>query len=680
MTARAKSNAKSKKRTPRSAGAPGIDLDAAAKFLRRLDRGAETFTFQSFSDKKAKDRRLARILHGTLAAHADELRDLNKRGAGIFVSLNATDGAGRRAENITRLRAVRLDLDGGPLDPVWECKLKPHMVVESSPGRFHVYWRVSGGMLGEFEDIQRGVAKAFDGDPAVAKLTDCARLPGFDHHKGEPFRVKMVEWFPHKAHSWDDILATFPPEATPHKAPGSVVVLVAGDYLGAARAFLAAQFASEDHRGLVAHRDDYFKWAGSHYEKLGRQNLRSEIYQFLEGCVVIDSDGKVKPYKPSRSKVAEVLAALAAGANEDESRDPPFWLPPINRDDGKALIACRNGLLNIETGKLEAPDPYFFNVNCLPFDYDPAARAPTWIRFLRDLWPEDKEARLTLAEWIGHFLTADTSQQKIHMLIGPIRSGKGTIGRVLEALLGRDNHASPPLASLGNEFGLAPLLHKRVAIIADARLGSRSDTSLITERLLSISGEDSLTINRKYQTHWTGRLGVRFLILTNELPTIKDASQALASRFMILTLENSFFGREDLTLESRLRAELPGILNWSLRGLARLQKRGYFIMPESSQDALQALEDLSSPVGAFVRAWCETGTGKRVNTKVLFGAWKAWAEARGERAGSDAVFGKNLRAAAPHVRPKNAGRRRYYIGVGLSEYGQERYERAGVMG
>jgi putative DNA primase/helicase len=58
----------------------------------------------------------------------------------------------------------------------------------------------------------------------------------------------------------------------------------------------------------------------------------------------------------------------------------------------------------------------------------------------------------------------------------------------------------------------------------DARLGSRADNMIAVERLLSISGEDTITIDRKYRDPWTGRLPARFMILTNELPRFSDSS------------------------------------------------------------------------------------------------------------------------------------------------------------
>ena len=184
------------------------------------------------------------------------------------------------------------------------------------------------------------------------------------------------------------------------------------------------------------------------------------------------------------------------------------------------------------------------------------------------------------------------------------------------------NTVAPTLAGLGTNFGLAPLIGKRVAIISDARLGGRADQHAIAERLLSITGEDAITVDRKFRDAWTGRLQTRFLILSNELPRLADASGALAARFIVLVLTNSFYGREDLGLSDRLLTELPGILNWSYCGMAvGSAERGHFVQPRSALDAVQQLEDLGSPIGAFLREECEVGPGYPVETTRLFQAW-----------------------------------------------------------
>jgi putative DNA primase/helicase len=300
--------------------------------------------------------------------------------------------------------------------------------------------------------------------------------------------------------------------------------------------------------------------------------------------------------------------------------------------------------------------PLFFTFNALPFDYDPDVPEPQqWHSFLKSIWKKDEEAIQTLQEIFGYCLTPDTQQQKIFMLVGPKRSGKGTIGRILTALLGDDNVVAPTLAGIATNFGLAPLIGKPLAIISDARLGGRTDQQVIAERLLSISGEDGLTIDRKYLPAWTGRLQTRFLLLTNELPRIADTSGALASRFISLLLIESFYGREDHRLAACLLAERPGIFNWALAGRDRLAERGHFVLPKSSRRIAQILEDLGSPISAFVRDRCKIDPELTVHRDLLFDAWRVWATNAGYDPGDKASFGRDLLFDAWRVWATNAG-------------------------
>ena len=237
-------------------------------------------------------------------------------------------------------------------------------------------------------------------------------------------------------------------------------------------------------------------------------------------------------------------------------------------------------------------------------------------------------------------------------------------------MLGADNVCAPTLASLSHPFGLSPLIGKLAAIISDARLSGRADQATIAERLLSISGEDTVTIDRKYAQAWTGRLSTRFVVMTNELPRLADASGALASRFIVLNMTQSFYGREDRGLYDKLLAELPGIFGWALAGYDRLRRRGYLLQPESAREAIQELEDLGSPVGAFLRERCEVGPGRSVECSGLYEAWKTWCDDQGrDHPGTRNTFGRDLRAAVPGLavtQPRTEfGRVRMYEGIGL---------------
>jgi putative DNA primase/helicase len=115
------------------------DLDQAWRFLELLDPDDEQFCFQTFDDSPAKRRELAKVTHGALDAEAHRLAKWQECGAGVYVTINRTDGTGRKAGNITKIRATFADLDGSPIEPVCQCPLDPHIIVESSPGKYHAY-------------------------------------------------------------------------------------------------------------------------------------------------------------------------------------------------------------------------------------------------------------------------------------------------------------------------------------------------------------------------------------------------------------------------------------------------------------------------------------------------------------------------------------------------------------
>jgi hypothetical protein len=110
----------------------------------------------------------------------------------VFVTVNETDGKGRATTNIVRVRATFVDLDGAPLEPVTTHRIPPHIVIESSPDRWHAYWLTVDCPLKDFKIAQKRLASQFNGDPSVCDLPRVMRLPGFLHQKGEPFMTKII--------------------------------------------------------------------------------------------------------------------------------------------------------------------------------------------------------------------------------------------------------------------------------------------------------------------------------------------------------------------------------------------------------------------------------------------------------------------------------------------------------
>jgi putative DNA primase/helicase len=451
---------------------------------------------------------------------------------------------------------------------------------------------------------------------------------------------------------------------------------------------------------LRFYKDEYLRWDESAYRPVPTKEVNAQLSQSCKAAFdqanlaaikvwqdrgERDADGKqcAAPVakKVGTRLIGDVNQALTSMTLLKSSIEPPSWLAGDAPFDPREIIPCKNALVHLPSltsGKpaIIPPTPRFFGMYALSYDFNPNAPRPAlWLDFLKSLWGEDPDSISTLQEWFGYCLTEDTRQQKILEVIGPKRAGKDTIARILRALIAPENVAGPTLSSLATNFGLWPLIGKPLAVISDARLSGRSDIAVIVERLLTISGEGTLTIDRKNMQPWTGKLPTRLVLISNELPRLSDSSGALVGRLVLLRLTKSFYGKEDRGLFDRLVTELPGILLWAIEGWRRLNDRGHFLQPKTGRDMIEQMEDLSSPVGAFIRDRCDVGAGFEIPAKDLFEAWKQWCELGGrsrKQSGDIQSFGRDLGAALPQIRISETRRKnsdgnelraRVYVGI-----------------
>lgn len=440
--------------------------------------------------------------------------------------------------------------------------------------------------------------------------------------------------------------------------------------LESARLFIRKKHVRGLTRTLGLFRRNWYAWSGERYQGYSRERINKNLYAFASDALTWGPPGKnghrrLVPFNPNASKVHDMRHALEALTFVDDNLQPPCWIgksldpqPPPQE-----IVSCANGLLHLPTMAFLGARPDYFNLTALGVAYDPNAPEPTaWLRFLDDLWPDDRDSQRLLQEWFGLCLVPDTSYQKALMIVGPKRSGKGTIARVLNALHGAQNSVAwPSLTDLVSRFGMQGLLDKTVAVMPDLRVSGRLDTQQAIERFLQITGEDWVQVDRKNLPMIQAQIPVRFLLLSNLPPRLPDAGGAFASRVMALQLESTFFGREDRFLTDRLLKELPGILRWSIEGWSRLRSRGKFVQPGTAEVLLEELSHLSNPLQAFVEERCELGDYETF-TDELFVQWRKWCEAEGRSAvGEKSTFIRNMRAAYPQLRmtrPRNANNQR----------------------
>jgi putative DNA primase/helicase len=336
----------------------------------------------------------------------------------------------------------------------------------------------------------------------------------------------------------------------------------------------------------------------------GRRYLQEEMFPTLLRRYFLD-----RKIPHNNNIVGNVVPIIEARTYCDPIRHPalPFWVggPPC---EARNVVAFANGLLDVERAirgdhDLMPHSHKWVSLTCLPHAYDPTAGCPTWLAFLEETLEGDQERIALLQEFFGYCLIPDNSLQKLLILRGVSRGGKGTVVKVLEALLGSDNMTGYTLTSLADKFGLGGLVGKLVASVGEVNLQGHPMKYQIFERLNNITGEDPVEVEYKHNPiKMSLRLPVRFVVSCNQMPHFADDSGALAERILVIDFERACPPeRRDPGLAARLIAEASGITNWAIRGLARLRGQGRFTMPAKSLETLNDIRRKNSSALAFAQ-------------------------------------------------------------------------------
>jgi putative DNA primase/helicase len=423
---------------------------------------------------------------------------------------------------------------------------------------------------------------------------------------------------------------------------------------------------------------------GAAYRTIPDDEIAAEISRFTakefdrdfaEQLALWKASGYAKDLKPkkatgSRSLDGAVLDAVRAGVIVPAGLEAPVWLDTVGQAvAAAAYLPTTAGLLRLDhwlEGRLtlDLLSPRLFATHAIPFDPD-AGQPAAFLNMLRAQWADDLDSIRLIREYLGYLLSGRNDLHKLLYIYGPPRSGKGALLRILHLIFG---HRCVGLNSSAffRPFGLWSAIGASVVTIGDVRLGTEPEAA---ELLLSIVGGDEVTIDRKYRSPWTGVMSARFVLASNELALPKDASGVTATRILAVQTNESFLGREDRELESRIAAEISAIVKWGLEGYRHLVARGQFVQPESIRNDLDDLAYSISPISEFADDLCEFKSDLRCRRDDLYRLWVNWCQTNGRKdPGTVSNFTRMLRARFPKVgtsRPRTDGdREKWLIGVG----------------
>jgi putative DNA primase/helicase len=390
-------------------------------------------------------------------------------------------------------------------------------------------------------------------------------------------------------------------------------------------------------------------------------HTRSEWMLFADGVWKVDLTRKINQLAKSTGRRAIARAAAMTDPDArsshlkhyskmgqqatrnamitDAASEPTLAADLSQFDCNPHLFNCKNGTVDLATGVFRehrASDLLSFQS---PVAYDRAAKCHLWEKCL-ERWIPDAETRLYLQDSVGLTLSGLVIDEFFNFLHGDGGNGKSKFTGAIEALMGSYWHKteSETLMDAKNARNSgapnAALLQLKGARLVTAHEIAAHHT-LSAALIKDLTGRDAITARGMYEKQSTTFLPQFTLwFFGNYKPKISDSSAGMWRRVRVIEFGQPIAEAEkDRGLSQKLEAELPGILNWALEGLLRVQRRGVFV-PESVLSATAEYKAEQDPLAEFLSDCCELHPTLSISNANLWTMWETWAIDNGEDAKS----------------------------------------------
>ncbi len=391
------------------------------------------------------------------------------------------------------------------------------------------------------------------------------------------------------------------------------------------------------------------------------------IYAEAAACQE-DSHRKELAKHALRSEAATKLRAMM-----DLTRsEPGIPVLPDALDADPWLLTVANGTLDLRTGELRPHSPGDLITKLAPVPYDAAATCPRWLAFLAETFEGNGPLMAYVQKMAGYALTGDTSEQSLFVLWGTGQNGKSTMLSTLGAMQGDYWKQTPTetlLARSGNVIpnDVAALKGARLVTAIEADEGRRLAESLVKQ----MTGGDPLAA-RFMRAEWFNFLPTfKLFLATNHKPEIRGTDLAIWRRIRLIPFRVTVpASKQDKHLGDKLKAELPGILAWAVRGCLAWQREGMAPPAEVVAATTQYREEMD-PLADFLAELCIDLPGIATEAGALFKAYSEWCERGGEKPLNQTQFGRRL-AERGYQKSRNDTTRRYqYHGIALRSASNE---------
>jgi putative DNA primase/helicase len=336
------------------------------------------------------------------------------------------------------------------------------------------------------------------------------------------------------------------------------------------------------------------------------------------------------------------------------------------------VLNVANGTIDLRTGVLRPHRQGDHISKVAPVEFDPAASCETWDAFVWRVTDRNEELYGYLRRLAGYLLTGVTTEQVLHFLWGNGANGKSVFCEVILELLGEyATVAAPDLITMRRHGGIpndiARLRGVRVAMMNETTQGSRFDEA----RLKDLTGGDKLTGRFLHAEYFDFPPTHKLVIRGNHKPGITGTDDGIWRRLRLVPFTVTIPPEErDPNLLSKLRAELSGILAWSVQGCLEWQRDG-LRPPAVVLEAASQYRDEADVLGRFIAECCTVRKLGQVKASEFQKAYAEYCRATDERAIPSKDLPTELeRRGFTYQRRKTA---RLYLGLELVPPPDARY-------
>jgi putative DNA primase/helicase len=360
---------------------------------------------------------------------------------------------------------------------------------------------------------------------------------------------------------------------------------------------------------------------------------------FTEVAAATDEHVRTELVKHANQSESQAkLKAMIGCAQSEEG----IAVSPDVFDQDPWLLNCLNGTLDLRTGELKPHRRKDLITKLAPVRFDPVASCPRWLEFLNEVMAGNQDIIAFLQRAAGYSLSGSIQEQCLFILLGQGENGKTTLLETLKDLLGGDYVTQAAYETFSQKShgqipsDLAAMRGSRLVSLPDLDKGDRLHEALIKQA----TGGDQIRARYLYGKWFTYTPQFKLWLMGNHKPEIRDSSHGMWRRIRLIRFGVQV-AKQDTNLRPKLLQELPGILNWAVKGCLAWQKYGLGAPTEVHEATAEYRAEMDI-LGPFLNACCIRTPGAVVRAATIYEAYTQWATANGEVPLTKPAFGQGL--------------------------------------